>query len=293
MSDPDDRAAAARHAEDQREIARIALHLPSARGLALAGGGAVVANGMVDRPTGDVDLFTADPAEIPRVGRELVAELTARGYAVAVDTDLPQFVRLSVTPPDSRDDPIGVEVGRDHRMRPAVELAVGRVLHPEEAAANKAVALFSRAAARDLVDVDALAGRYGRERLLELGAEKDLGFNRAVFATGLGVGAARPDREFYDLGLTPAQLDGLRQRALAWRAELLAEPHSAGTDLGAGRAGTLSDAERDQLRRLRAADFGPAETPARADPAPAPVSGAEPRPPQRPAPGRGSGYEGR
>jgi hypothetical protein len=42
----------------QDRIARIALALPQARTLALAGGGAMIAHGFVNRATKDIDLFT-------------------------------------------------------------------------------------------------------------------------------------------------------------------------------------------------------------------------------------------
>lgn len=52
----------------QEKIARTALGLPEARTLALAGGGAMIAHGFVDRATKDVDLFTEiDDQEAVRV----------------------------------------------------------------------------------------------------------------------------------------------------------------------------------------------------------------------------------
>jgi hypothetical protein len=42
----------------QDGIVRIALALPEARSLALAGGGAMLAHGFIDRRTRDIDLFT-------------------------------------------------------------------------------------------------------------------------------------------------------------------------------------------------------------------------------------------
>ena len=47
-----------RNAAAQREVARIALD--SLEGFALAGSGAIREHGVIDRPTEDVDLFTAN-----------------------------------------------------------------------------------------------------------------------------------------------------------------------------------------------------------------------------------------
>jgi hypothetical protein len=74
-----------------------------------------------------------------------------------------------------------IEIAHDARIREAVQLSFGRVLHPDEVAADKTLALFGRAAARDLVDVAALLVPYTLEQLCELAAEKDAGFDRRVF----------------------------------------------------------------------------------------------------------------
>ena len=44
--------------EFQATVARVALQAAAARGFALAGGNALVAHGIIDRPTDDVDLFS-------------------------------------------------------------------------------------------------------------------------------------------------------------------------------------------------------------------------------------------
>jgi hypothetical protein len=58
----------------------------------------------------------------------------------------PGFARLQVTDP-----PTGttakVELGIDWRAHPPVTLAIGPVLHPDDAVANKVCALYSRAQA--------------------------------------------------------------------------------------------------------------------------------------------------
>jgi len=109
-------------------------------------------------------------------------------------------------------------------MLPAVELAVGAVLHPDELAADKTLALFGRAEARDLVAVNALAGRYSRERLLELAVTKDPGFDPAVFADALGVAAASSAQAFADLGVDEPDAARLRDYAAHWRSELTTAP---------------------------------------------------------------------
>lgn len=47
--------------ELQREILRLFFDLPESSGFVIAGGAALVASGLSERPTKDVDLFSGDP----------------------------------------------------------------------------------------------------------------------------------------------------------------------------------------------------------------------------------------
>jgi hypothetical protein len=100
--------------------------LPRAGQVALAGGGAMLAHDLVDRPTQDLDLFTPDPAEVAPLADAPAAALRAEGAQVRVDRRGPEFTRLTVTVGDGR--AVVVEVAQDARMRDAVQLAFGRVL---------------------------------------------------------------------------------------------------------------------------------------------------------------------
>ena len=64
------------------QIARIALGAGARYGLALAGGYAVAAHGMGNRPSGDVDLFTSwqHRGDFPELTAAVVAALEAAGY---------------------------------------------------------------------------------------------------------------------------------------------------------------------------------------------------------------------
>jgi hypothetical protein len=77
------------------------------------------------------------------------------------------FARLAVT------DGVRVskvELGVDWRANEPILMAIGPVLHPDDAVANKMSALYGRAFARDFIDLDAAlrSGRYTRENLLAL-----------------------------------------------------------------------------------------------------------------------------
>jgi Nucleotidyl transferase AbiEii toxin, Type IV TA system len=204
----------------QERVARIALALPGAEGLALAGGGAMLAHELVDRPTQDVDMFTTDE-DVAVLADTLVAALQNTGLLVVVEARSTTYIRLTVT--EDSGLACKVELARDARIRPPVLLDVGAVLHPEEIAADKVLALFGRAAARDFVDVAALLQRFPAERLLDLAAEKDPGFDRLHFAAALHSVARFEDSDFAAFGLLTADVAVLRDQALAWAGRLETE----------------------------------------------------------------------
>jgi len=163
------------------QIARIALAAGARYGLALAGGYAVSANGMGNRPSGDVDLFTSwqHRDEFSEMTAAVVAALEIAGYKVSVLMSAETFTRLTLATPEGGAEE-KIELAVDWRAHDPVQLAVGPVLHSDDAVANKVCALYGRALPRDFLDVDAavMSGRYTPGRLLELAAEADHGFDR-------------------------------------------------------------------------------------------------------------------
>jgi predicted nucleotidyltransferase component of viral defense system len=68
----------------------------------------------------------------------------------------PTFRQVIVT---DRHETVLVELAHDARRWPSSVLSIGAVLSIQELAADKTLALFGRAEARDLLDVHALAQR--------------------------------------------------------------------------------------------------------------------------------------
>jgi hypothetical protein len=206
------------------QIARIALAAGARYGLALAGGYAVSAHGMGNRPSGDVDLFTSwqHRGEFAEMAVAVVAALEGAGYKVSVIMSAETFTRLTLASPESGAEE-KVELAVDWRAHDPVQLAVGPVLHSDDAVANKVCALFGRALPRDFLDVDAaiMSGRYTRERLLDLAAEADNGFDRLVFADALGALTQITDAAFAEYRADPGVIADMRHRFAQWRRELL------------------------------------------------------------------------
>jgi hypothetical protein len=206
------------------QIARIALAAGARYGLALAGGYAVSAHGMGNRPSGDVDLFTSwqHRGEFAELAAAVVAALEGAGYKVSVIMSAETFTRLALAGPEGGAEE-KIELAVDWRAHDPVQLAVGPVLHSDDAVANKVCALFGRALPRDFLDVDAaiMSGRYTRERLLELAAEADNGFDRLLFADALGALTQITDAAFAEYRADPGMTADMRHRFAQWRRELL------------------------------------------------------------------------
>jgi len=82
-----------------------------------------------------------------------------------------------------------------------------------------ALALWGRARPRDFVDVVALLDWYGRDRLLELAAEKDAGFSVESFIDALrAIGRLRP-RDWAEDGITEQTADHVYGVVDDWRRE--------------------------------------------------------------------------
>ena len=211
-----------------RLLAEIGLRAGGPFGFALAGGHAVAAHGIIDRPSEDVDLFTdwQRRADFPTAVDAVVAAYEGEGFDVDVDLRLETFARLHVSQAANPDRQHRVELVANWRAQPPVEMQIGPVLHADDVMAGKMDALYNRAAARDFIDIDAAItrGRYTPERLCTLASEADGGFDRQFFAQMLGMIGRFDDQDFIDYGLESAQIAPMRERFRAWQAELQSSP---------------------------------------------------------------------
>lgn len=179
----------------QRRLARTVSAVRSARGFALGGGAAMIAHGFVDRSTDDLDFFTTRAEEVLGALPDIEQALRAEGIEVEQLRTYPTHVRLRAT---AGDEVCIIDLVVDAQLQPSQLTALGPVLSPEDVAAGKMLALFGRAEPRDFVDVHALVTHLGPERLCELAAQRDLGFDRKMFADMLGR-IARLARDEFDV----------------------------------------------------------------------------------------------
>nr|WP_157640874.1 nucleotidyl transferase AbiEii/AbiGii toxin family protein [Longispora albida] len=204
-------------------IARVALAATEQYGFCLAGGYAVEAHGMVRRVSEDVDLFTVAAAEdqFPAAVEAVVSALTSVGFDVEIEQQSPSFARVYAVELSSGTRS-KLELGIDWRSRQPVRRAVGPVLHPVDAVANKMCALYGRGAVRDYIDVHGalVSGVFTPEELIRFAQEHDPGFDPLFFAEVLDAVQRLPASAFatYDLDVDAAAL--LRARLLGWAAAL-------------------------------------------------------------------------
>lgn len=166
----------------QRQVRGIVAGLPEGAAVALAGGGALIVTGVVRRGTGDLDFFAAHPQPVTPMLDALVTGLEDAGLRVTRLRESDTYVRLLV---ESDTDFTHIDLATDYRLMPALETAEGLILADRELAANKTLALFSRAEARDYIDFRALAQRFSLTELCDLAASKDGGFTASLLADAL------------------------------------------------------------------------------------------------------------
>jgi Nucleotidyl transferase AbiEii toxin, Type IV TA system len=211
--------------EFHREVAAIALRAAAEHGFALGGGNALIAYGIVDRPTEDVDLFTNEDHGVAAASDAVEAALRAAGFAAerqdrlsglaeviyGLDDGLAEWI---VTGPDGGQMMLQMAyVDRGHRP---VIMDVGPVLDLEDVVGSKVCALASRAEVRDFVDTAAALERYGVEELIGFARRLDPGLTDRDFADAGQRLDRLGDGVFARYGLGPQDVATLRKRLAAW-----------------------------------------------------------------------------
>lgn len=203
----------------QFRIARLFLSLPEACHFALAGGAALVFKNEVPRSTQDLDFFGPLQEEVRSAFESLKKRLLEEGLQFQIVSSSPSFVRMIVEDPECGEEVL-VDIGQDYRLREPEYTEIGPVLSTEELAADKLLALFGRAEARDFVDVFYLARKLGVAAIMQLAKEKDPGFDPYILAVEIGKLDRLPRGEF---PVDDATYQELRVFFRQLRAELMDE----------------------------------------------------------------------
>ncbi|ACY99399.1 hypothetical protein [Thermomonospora curvata] len=184
--------------------------------LALAGGHALRAHGLIDRPHGNVDFATAEPLPLEDAAAAITAAYRDRGLRVqGGDRRDEACLTLAVT------DPGGGRTCRVNVLRVPLRLRPVRiggcpVVAYEDAIGLKVGALAGRLAACDLIDVAAVAGDYGYERLEWLGGCNAPDFCLERLADRLTCQEQMPEAEFERHGLDAERIRRVKRFAAEW-----------------------------------------------------------------------------
>jgi Nucleotidyl transferase AbiEii toxin, Type IV TA system len=209
----------------QRQVAQIALRAAARHGFALGGGNALIAHGVVDRPTEDVDLFTDEDDGVTAAAGVVEAALREAGFAAERQDRLSDLAEVIygledglaewiVTSPDGRRTML--QLARIDRDRRPVAMDVGPVLDLEDVVGSKVCALASRAEVRDFVDTAAALQRFTVAELIGFARRLDPGLTDEDFADAGARLDRLADRVFGRYGLSPADVTRLRARLAAW-----------------------------------------------------------------------------
>jgi hypothetical protein len=197
--------------ELHRRVATVALRVATRYGFALGGGNALIAHGLISRPTQDVDLFTNDEAGVGAAAASVEAALQAAGFAAEREDDADGvsdmfegmdegLAEWTVTAPDGQR--MMLQMAYFDRTRQPVTMDVGPVLSLEDVVGGKVCALVGRAEPRDYIDTAAALKLYSIQGAISLARRLDPGLEDRDFADA----GQRLDR-WGDVVFTPFGLD--------------------------------------------------------------------------------------
>jgi hypothetical protein len=211
--------------ELQREVAVIALRAAARHGFALAGGNALIAHGIIDRPTDDVDLFSDQETGVAAAADAVEGALRAAGFEAerrdraggledifyGMGEGLAEWI---ITAPGGQQTML--QMAYFDRTRGPVTMDVGPVLDLEDLAGSKVCALASRVEPRDFIDTAAALQRYSVDQLIGFARRMDPGLEARDFADAGTQLDRMPDGLFTRYGLSPEDVARLRQQFGAW-----------------------------------------------------------------------------
>jgi hypothetical protein len=211
--------------ELQREVATIALRTAARHGFALAGGNALIAHGIVDRPTDDVDLFSDQETAVAAAAEAVEDALRAAGFEAerrdqaggledifyGMGEGLAEWI---ITAPGGQQTML--QMAYFDRTRGPVTMDVGPVLDLEDLAGSKVCALASRVEPRDYIDTAAALQRYTADQLISFARRLDPGLEERDFSDAGRQLDRMPDGVFARYGLAPQDVARLREQFTTW-----------------------------------------------------------------------------
>ncbi len=207
------------------QVATIALRAAAPHGFALGGGNALIAHGIIDRATQDVDVFSDEQGGVEAAADAVEAALRDAGFGTerrdktggltdifyGMDEGLAEWI---ITAPSG--EQMLLQMAYFDRARRPVIMDIGPVLDLEDVVGGKVCALASRVEPRDYVDTAAALERYTMEQIVGFARRLDPGLTDRDFAEAVQRLDQWGDRVFAPFGLGPGDVAELRARFAAW-----------------------------------------------------------------------------
>jgi hypothetical protein len=201
------------------------LRAAAKHGFALGGGNALIAHGIIDRPTEDVDLFTDEDDGVTAAAGVVEQAIRAAGFEAERQDTIGGLAEVFygmgdglaewiITAPGGRQ--MMLQIAYFDRDRRPVAMDVGPVLDLEDVVGSKVCALASRVEPRDFVDTAAALGRYSVDQLIGFARRLDPGLTDQEFADAGRLLDQLDDAVFARYGLSPQDVARLRERMAAW-----------------------------------------------------------------------------
>ena len=207
------------------QVAAIALRAAAPHGFALGGGNALIAHGIIERATQDVDVFSDEQGGVEAAADAVEAALRDAGFGTerrdkagglgdifyGLGEGLAEWI---ITAPSG--EQMLLQMAYFDRARKPVIMDIGPVLDLEDVVGGKVCALASRVEPRDYVDTAAAMGRYSMEQMIGFARRLDPGLTDADFADAGQRLDQWGDGVFAPFGLSPQDVAVLRERFAAW-----------------------------------------------------------------------------
>lgn len=222
---------------DHKALVQAVLSVCTRYGLGVAGGYAVKAHGLVDRPSEDIDFATGTAAPVAEIVDALAAAYREAGFTAAVLDADGRKGHLLVT------FPLGgtyrVDVLKEPLNHPVAWMESGPVIALADAVALKMGALHDRALPRDVLDAHGASSRFTRAELIAAcRAALDEDFSLETLRDQLAFASAYPDEAFARYGARPELIAEVKAWAPDWSTEI-------GLDLAGSRYWSGDEDDQD------------------------------------------------
>ena len=208
-----------------RRVATIALRAANRYGFALGGGNALIAHGIIDRPTQDVDVFSDEQGGVQAAADAVEAALRGAGFGIERLDKTGGLADILYGMAEGLAEWIVTAAGGEQMMlqlayfdraRRPVTMDVGPVLDLEDVVGGKVCALASRAEPRDYLDTAAALERYSMEQMISFARRLDPGLTDRDFADAGQRLDKWGDGVFAPFGLSQPDVARLREQFAAW-----------------------------------------------------------------------------